>query len=149
MSCRILSGCVCAAQAELAVLGSLCGFSSGGSNAAPEWRADGLRLLDSLYAQLAAAEARSAPLLQRLFQGAFQPFGEALEAWAFRAEGMPYASSSFATELPSDLRDLLPEDCQDEVLHPHACLKLTCLHSFTSAWQTAQLLWQSDGGFCT
>ena len=130
-----------AAQAELAVLGGLCGFSRGGSDAAPEWRADGLRLLDSLYGQLAAAEARSAPLLQRLFQGAFQPFGEAMEAWAFRAEGMPYASSSFATELPSDLRDLLPEDCQEEVhvIHMHASSSHARI-SFTSARQTAQLL---------
>lgn len=132
MSCRILRGCMWAAQAELAVLGSLCGFSCGGSGAALDWRADGLRLLDSLYRQLAAAEACSAPLLQRLFQGAYQPFGEALEAWAFRAEGMPYTSSSFATELPSDLRDLLPEDCQDEVhvvyIHDMRCFTLTCLH---------------------
>ena len=148
-SCRTLRGCVWAAQAELAVLGSLCGFNGTKSDAAPKWRADGLRLLDSLYVQLAAAEARSAPLLQRLFQGAYQPFGEALEAWAFRAEGMPFASSSFATELPSDLRDLLPGECQEEVhvIHIHASSSHARL-SFTSAWQTAQLLWQSDVDIC-
>ena len=132
VSCRVLRSCVWAAQAELAVLGRLCGFGCGGGGAALEWSADGLRLLDSLYRQLAAAEARSAPLLQRLFQGAYQPFGEALEAWLFRAEGMPHASGSFAAELPSDLRDLLPEDCQDEVhvihMHDLHCHKLTCPH---------------------
>ena len=102
-------------------MGSLCGFSCGESDDLLEWSADGLKLLDSLYRQLAAAEARAAPLLQRLFQGAFQPFGEALEAWLFHAEGMPHASSSFATELPSDLRDLLPGECQHEV-------HLSCTH---------------------
>ena len=130
MSYRILTGYMGTAQAELAVLGSLCGFSCGRSSALLEWSADGLQLLDSLHRQLAGAGARSAPLLQRLFQGAFQPFGEAFEAWLFRAEGTPCASGSFATELPSDLRDLLPEERQDEVhvrqMHEMHCRKLPC-----------------------
>ncbi len=101
-------------QAELAVLGSLCGFSQD-SEVLPEWTADGLELLENLHRQLTTAELRSAPLLQRLFQGAYQPFGEALAEWLFHGEARPHPNSPFAAELPSDLRDLLPERCQPEV----------------------------------
>ena len=97
------------------MLGSLCGFTRQDSKALPEWAADGLQLLESLHGQLTAAEARSAPMLQRLFQGAYQPFGEALADWLFHGEGMPRPRSPFAAELPSDLRDLLPEARQHEV----------------------------------
>ncbi len=103
-------------QAELAVLGSLCGFARQDSKSRPDWTtADGLQLLESLYRQLITEDVRSAPLLQRLFQGTYQPFGEALADWLFHGEAMPRPNSPFAAELPSDLRDLLPEQCQQEV----------------------------------
>ena len=96
------------------MLGSLCGFSQG-SEALPNWTTNGLQLLENLHRQLVTAEVRSAPLLQRLFQGAYQPFGEALAEWLFHGEAMPHTNSPFAAELPSDLRDLLPEQSQPEV----------------------------------
>jgi hypothetical protein len=97
-------------QAELEVLGGLCGFSrADGTQPLPGWTGDGLLLLDALYSQLATCEARALPLLQRLFQGAWQPFGEALEAWLFAGEGCLPVGSPFVAELPSDLLDLLPE----------------------------------------
>ena len=96
------------------MLGRLCGFSQN-SEALPEWTIDGLQLLENLHGQLVSAEVRSAPLLQRLFQGAHQPFGEALAEWLFHGEAMPHPDSPFAAELPSDLRDLLPEQSQPEV----------------------------------
>lgn len=105
------------------MLGNLCGFSRQDGEAQPEWGADGLRLLGSLAGQLGSWDARSAPLLQRLFLGAWQPFGEALEAWLFTAEEVLLkAGSPFAAELPSDLSDLLPERCRHEVW---ACSQLT------------------------
>lgn len=97
------------------MLGSLCGFTAQDSEALPEWTADGLQLLEDLHRQLIAAEARSAPLLQRLFQGAYQPFGEALADWLFHGGAMLHPTSPFAAELPSNLQDLLPERCQTEV----------------------------------
>ena len=74
----------------------------------------GCCLLDALYSQLAKCEARALPLLQRLFQGAWQPFGEALEAWLFAAEGSVPAGSPFVAELPSNLLDLLPEGRREQ-----------------------------------
>lgn len=92
------------------MLGGLCGFSrADGGQPLPGWTGDGLHLLDALYGQLATCEARALPLLQRLFHGAWQPFGEALEAWLFAGEGSLPRGSPFATELPSNLLDLLPE----------------------------------------
>jgi len=105
-------------QAELAVLGSLCGFTCQEGEALPDWTTDGLQLLDSLYRQLITLDVRSAPLLQRLFQGAYEPFGEALADWLFHGEDMPHPSNPFAIELPTDLCDLLPEHCQQKVGTP-------------------------------
>ena len=107
---------MCYAQTELALLGSLCGVARQDSEARAGWTtADGLQLLERLYRQLITEDVRSAPLLQRLFLGAYQPFGQALADWLFHAEAMPHPNSPFAAELPSDLRDLLPEQCQQEV----------------------------------
>ncbi len=92
------------------MLGGLCGFSpADGGQPLPDWTEDGLRLLDALYEQLANCEERALPLLQRLFQGTWQPFGEALEAWLFAGEGFLPMGSPFAAALPSDMLDLLPD----------------------------------------